>query len=250
MIEVVIQAYNGESQIKACVESALLLTNHVTVMDMNSTDKTRKVAKEAGAKVIKIPRFSYVEPVRQLAFTRSTANWIFILDDDEQITPELAKEINNVIGTTKHSYFKVPRKNIFAGKKWLKNGGWWPDHQTRLIKRSALIEWPNRIHSSPQINGSMGYLKQPFLHHFHSALENMVGKTIKFENIEAEMLKNAKRPVNLLTFFRKFFGELFRRLVKNKGFLDKTYGVIESVYQAYSKTITWLLLYEKQKRKA
>ena len=72
----------------------------------------------------------------------------------------------------------------------------------------------------------------------------MVDKTAVYESIEADLLHKANRPVTTATFFKKYFGELFRRLIRHTGFLDGPYGIIESIYQAYSKTVTWLLLYE------
>ncbi|RJQ38302.1 hypothetical protein C4559_01965, partial [Candidatus Microgenomates bacterium] len=146
-------------------------------------------------------------------------------------------------------YFKVPRKNIFAGVKWLKHGGWWPDQQIRLINKKYFISWPKRIHSTPVINGSIGYLKNSLVHYFHGDLSGMVKKTAIFEDIESDLLFHAKRSSGTGIFFRKFFAELYRRLLKNLGFLDGPFGIIESIYQAFSKTITYLFLYEKHVKK-
>ncbi|MFO0703157.1 MAG: hypothetical protein U0525_00315 [Patescibacteria group bacterium] len=49
-----------------------------------------------------------------------------------------------------------------------------------------------------------------------------------------------------MIFFRKFYGEMWRRLIKQGGFMDGEFGILESLYQAFSKTITYLLLYEKK----
>jgi hypothetical protein len=73
-------------------------------------------------------------------------------------------------------------------------------------------------------------------------------KTAVYEDIESRLLLDAKREVTTPIFFRKFFGELYRRLLKKAGFMDGSYGIIESFYQAYSKTITYLMLYEKYQK--
>jgi len=245
-LTVVFQVHNEEQHIKPAVESAKLLTENIVVMDMESTDETATIARKAGAKVVKIPKAPYVEPVRPLAFSEVPSEWILILDADERMTPELAREIHSVLEQDEFTHFTIPRRNLFAGKKWFKFGGWWPDLQTRLIKHSAYISWPKEIHSTVQVNGKRGQLNSPFLHLFHGNLSEMVDKTIKFENQESQLLFAAKRPVSMATFPRKFLGELYRRLFKQQGFRDGPYGLIESVYQAYSKTITWLLLYEKK----
>jgi len=166
------------------------------------------------------------------------------------MTEKLASEIKETIVETKKTYFKVPRKNMFRRKKWLKHGGWWPDEQIRLIKLSSFKSWPHEIHSTPQIDGEMGYLRNSFHHYFHGNLEEMVKKTLVFENIESDLLFHAQKQASVPTFFRKFFGELYRRLFHKQGYLDGKIGIMESVYQAYSKTITYLLLYEKKNRRS
>lgn len=246
LITVVLQVHNEEEHITDAIKSARLLTTSILVMDMQSTDNTAELALKNGAQIKSAPFYEYVEPIRQLAFTQTTAEWIFLLDADERITPALASEIIETVSQeSSYAAYRVKRKNIFAGKKWFRHGGWWPDSQLRLIKRRNLIAWPERIHSTPQIDGTTGMLKEPFLHLFHGDLTKMVQKTAKFEDQEAALLYKAGRKTSVFTFGRKFLGELFRRLIRKQGYRDGTYGIIESIYQAYSKTITWLLVAEK-----
>lgn len=213
---------------------------------MESTDKTIDIAKAAGVAVASFPFSHYVEPARSFGIQSAESDWVFILDADERITDELSNEIKQKISNqSSETQYKVPRKNIFGRQQWLKYGGWWPDYQVRFLNKKAFKSWPKRIHSTPEITGETGFLENPILHYFHGDIEQMVNKTIIFEDIESDLLFEAKRPVSTLTFFRKFAGELFRRLIIKKGFMDGTIGIIESFYQAYSKTITYLFLYEK-----
>jgi glycosyltransferase involved in cell wall biosynthesis len=248
-ITVVIHTYNEEKNLEDCVKSAKLLTEDVILIDTGSTDKTVSIAKKLGVDVFHFPRSFYVEPSRKFGIESANGEWVFILDADERITKELANEIlKQVQDDSSFSYYKVPRKNVFGGKKWLRFGGWYPDHQIRFIKKSAFVNWPKQIHSTPEIKGEMGYLSKPFLHLFHPNLTNMVTKTAIFEEIESELLFKAGKVCRTRTFFRKFLGEFNRRMIMKMGFLDGTIGIIEAVYQAYSKTITYLFLYEKNKK--
>ncbi len=246
LLTVVFQVKDEQEQITNAVKSAKLLTNNIIVMDMKSTDQTARLANNAGAKVISIPSEEYVELIRNFAFTKTDSDWILILDADERMTPELAQEINTtLVSNLPETHYYLPRLNIFNGQPF-KHGGWWPDKQIRLIKRQAFIEWPKQIHSTVKVSGETGSLNNYFLHNFHGNLHGMVSKTIKFENTEADLLFKAGRKVNVAIFFRKYLAELYRRLLKFQGWRDGPYGIIESIYQAYSKTITWLLLYEKK----
>ena len=245
-IIVVIAAYNEEKNIEDCITSAKLLTDNILVVDTQSSDGTAELAKKAGAAVTSFPHHRFVEPAREFSIQKAAVEWAFLLDADERMTEELAQEVREVISKKSETHFKIPRKNIFARKKWLRFGGWYPDYVIRLIRKEAFFDWPAQIHSTPQVNGQMGYLKNPIVHYFHSSLEEMVTKTVLFEDIESDLLLEANRNVSIPTFFRKYFGELYRRLIKGQGFRDGTLGIIESIYQAYSKTITYLMLYEKK----
>lgn len=244
---VIIHTYNEEDTIRPCIESARLLTDDIHVIDMKSTDRTREIARQNHALVYSFPQSQYVEPSREYGIGTAQSDWVFILDADERMTQELAEEIRIVISQKKFTSYKVPRKNIFAGKKWLQWGGWYPDYQVRLIQKSSFVGWNAQIHSPPEIKGECGVLDVPFLHYFHPSFENMVDKTIIYEDIEARLLFEAHKKVSVWTFFRKFNGELYRRLIRYAGFLDDSYGIIESIYQAFSKTITYLFLYEKNR---
>ncbi len=247
-ITVLIYASNDEKNIERAIESAKLLSSVITLIDIGSTDKTADIAKRLGAQVLILKPEPYVELVRMKGVEQAKTDWIFILDSDEVITAELVAEINQALSSKLYATsYRVPRRNIFGQSKWLKHGGWWPDYQTRLIKRSALQDWPSIIHSTPKIEGESLDLKEPLVHYSHGDFRQMVQKTIKFEGIESELLHKAGKRVSTFTLFRKFLGELYRRLIKQSGFLDGKEGFAESIYQAYSKTVTYLMLYEKSR---
>jgi len=248
-VSVVIHTQNEEKNIEGCIESAWLLTDKIVAIDMESNDHTIEIVKTLEVPVFNFPKSNYVEPAREFGIKKSGADWVFILDADERITKELADEIKFIIRNSQFSHYKIPRQNIFAGIKWLKHGGWWPDYQIRLINKKYFVGWPKRIHSTPQIKGDFGYLDNPLIHYFHGDLNNMVKKTVIFEDIESDLLFKAKKTSGTGIFFRKYLAEFYRRFIKNLGFLDGPFGIIESIYQAFSKTITYLFLYEKQNKK-
>lgn len=247
MITAVIFVRNDQLTIKEVIDSCLKLTNKIEVIDLESSDKTAQIAQNAGAEIFSFPFTPYVEPSREFGINKAGTDWVLILDADERVTEDLAKEIKQVIKNSSFTHFKIPRKNIFGRKKWLKHGGWWPDYQIRLLNKKSFKNWPKEIHSTPHIEGEIGFLKNPLLHFFHGDFAQMVSKTIVFEDIESDLLHKAGKSVSTLIFFRKFLGELYRRLLANLGFLDGKIGIIEGIYQAFSKTITHLYLYEKRK---
>src|SRR3972149_11283001 len=118
-ISVIINTRNEEINVKDCIESAKLLTDNINVIDMESEDRTAEIASKMGASVYSFPFSHYVEPARGAGVDKSKTDWVLILDADERITETLAKEIRTVIGNSKYSHYKLPRKNIFGKSRWL-----------------------------------------------------------------------------------------------------------------------------------
>lgn len=246
-ITVVINAYNEERNIEGCIKSAHLLTDDVVVIDTSSIDRTADIAKRLGVVVYRQPYSRYVEVSRKYSIGKAKGEWVLLLDADERLTIDVASEIKKTLQKTKHTHFKISRKNFFAGK-WLRHGGWYPDHVIKLINKSSFIDWPPRIHTAPNMRGECGLIKNSIIHLSQPNLEHMVSRTIVYEDEESKLLFEATRAANTSVYFRKFFGELYRRLFKGMGFFDGTYGIIESIYQAFSKTITYIFLYEKNQK--
>ena len=245
MIAVVITAYNEEHTIEECIRRARLLSKNIILLDTGSTDKTKTLAENLGITTFSFPYSQYVEPSRNFAIEKADAEWVFVLDADERISQKLADEILQKIETNEATHYLVPRKNIVFGRRWLKYGGWYPDKIIRLIRKKDFVNWPAAIHSTPHIKGKTGELTNHLEHYFQPSLEYIVDKTAVYEDVESDLLFKAGRHVSTLLLFRKFFGELLRRLVFKRGFFDGTYGIIESFYQAFSKTVTYIFLYEK-----
>lgn len=253
---VVIQAYNEARQIQECIMNAREVADSIVVIDTESTDDTATLARESGADVYSFPYTRYVEPARDFAIEKASSEWVFLLDADERFSPELRDELAALplSGSSDGrdgliTHYKVPRKELFGRKLWLRHGGWWPNYQTRLIKKVAFRSWPHAIHSTPEVAGECGLLSHPLLHYSKNDYYRMVEKTTIFEDLESDLLAAAGRHASVPVFFRKFAGEFYRRMIRNMGFMDGAVGIVESMYQAFSKTITYIYVYEKKKRR-
>ncbi|MCX6705782.1 MAG: glycosyltransferase family 2 protein [Candidatus Woesebacteria bacterium] len=183
---------------------------------------------------------------RNYGAQKATGNWLFYVDSDEEVTPELREEIRREIFEGKFLAYAIPRSNTLLGKR-MRHGGWWPDFVVRLIKKDALIKWQGQLHEQPKVKGEIGHLKEPLNHISHRSLTEMVEKTNKWSEIEAELLFKSGHPkMNIARFFSAGFREFWYRAVIKLGFLDGTIGVIEVFYQTYSRLITYAKLWEKQ----
>ena len=99
-LSVVLATKNEEANIGLCLKSVKGIVDEIIIFDEYSTDKTREIVKKYGAKVFKYRHENNFHETKQKAIEKATGDWILQLDADERVTPELAKEIKEVVTST------------------------------------------------------------------------------------------------------------------------------------------------------
>ena len=242
-ISAIIITRNEEKNIEDCIKT-LDFADEIVVVDNNSTDNTVSLAKSAGAKIFQISGldFSYL---RNIGKEKAISNWLFYIDADERVTPNLAKEIKNAVKTDiKNGALSILRKNFFLGSPSPKL-----ERMNRLIKKESLIGWQGSLHETPIIAGDIGNLSSYLLHYTHRDLTSMVNKTNEWSDVESQLLYKSNHPqMSWWRFFRIMMTAFTKSYFKDKGYRMGTVGVVESIYQAFSNLITYAKLWEQQNK--
>jgi hypothetical protein len=176
-------------------------------------------------------------------------NWLFYIDADERCTPELKEEVSLIVSQYRiivSSAYAVPRRNFIFGQEF-KHSGQYPDYQKRLFKKSALKKWSGDVHEEPEFVGDLGHLKNPLIHLKQITIQEMVEKTDKWSEIEAELMFAAHHPpMNVIRFGSAVVREFWLRMIIQTAFLDGPKGIIYAFYQVFSKFVSYSKLYELQ----
>jgi glycosyltransferase involved in cell wall biosynthesis len=147
-ITATIITYNEAENIRAACES-VAWADEIVVVDSESTDSTRELAAGCGARVIVNPWPGF-SAQKQLAIDSASHDWIFSLDADERVSPELRESIDTLRSQDESmpaDGYRVARRAFYMGR-WIRGGGWYPDYQLRLFNRTR-GRWSERlIHES------------------------------------------------------------------------------------------------------
>src|SRR5258708_17419158 len=150
-ITATIIAFNEESNIRAACES-VGWTDEIIVVDSQSTDCTREIATAMGAHVI-IHQWPGFAGQKQFAVEQAKQEWILSLDADERVSDELRSAIVSLKSGSESDLadgYLMARRTYYQGR-WIRGGGWYPDRQLRLF-RKTLGAWNERlIHESVEI---------------------------------------------------------------------------------------------------
>ncbi|MEO1923381.1 MAG: glycosyltransferase family 2 protein, partial [Nautiliaceae bacterium] len=112
-LSVVIITKNSQKHIMGAVKSADF-ADEVLVLDSGSSDKTCEIAKNLGAR-IEYQKWLGFGRQKQKAVDLAKNDWVFVLDSDERILPELRDEILKELQNPKFDAYYVPRLNNFWG---------------------------------------------------------------------------------------------------------------------------------------
>lgn len=248
-LTVVINTKNEEHNLARCLKSLKSLAEQVLVVDMGSTDRTVKIAKEFGAKVLHYEKdYGFADPARNFAFSKVETDWILVLDADEELTPELITFITARVESPTADVYYLPRKNIFFGQ-WVEHAGWWPDHNPRFF-RNGYLSWPGRVHGAPEVKGRTEFLpakeKLAIIHHNYQSIEHFIEKLNRYTSLSAQglTLNEIKAPVSSAQALDRFFSEFLRRYLGQEGWKDGVLGSGVSILQATYELTTLLKVWE------
>ncbi|MBI5874720.1 MAG: glycosyltransferase family 2 protein [Deltaproteobacteria bacterium] len=231
-ISVTIITLNEEANIRACLES-VQWADEILVSDSGSSDKTVQICKDYGAKVF-VDQWQGFGKQKNLIAGRAKNNWIFNIDADERVTPELRKEIEAVLNNGGCDGYFIPRKNFF-GDRWIRYCGWYPDYNLRLYKKDKGRFNERDVHEAVGIEGKTGYLKNPLEHYTYRDVSDYLKRMDRYSTLAAEgMLKNGKSAGLVDLTLRPCF-TFFKMFLLQKGFLEGYSGVMLSgLYAAYT----------------
>src|SRR3990172_1029152 len=188
-VSVVMITKDEERNVRAALDS-VSFADEIVVVDSFSSDGTVGICRQYTDRV-------YQEKWRGFSGQKTRAvglagnDWVFVLDADERVTPELAAEIRGLMedGPDRAGY-NCPRRNHFMGRE-IKFGGWYPDYSVRLFDRRRGLFKERAVHEAVELDGEAGYLKNPMLHFTYDGVSDYLSRMDRYASLAAEELRKA-----------------------------------------------------------
>lgn len=249
-ISATIITFNEESNVKAACESVAWV-DEVVVVDSDSTDQTRELAEACGARVItnEWPGFG---AQKQFAVEQARYEWILSIDADERVSDELRNSIQSLRNAKDAELadgYKIARRTYYQ-QRWIRGGGWYPDRQLRLFRKSK-GRWKQRhIHESVTMDpgARVERLKGDLLHytsvdaaHHH----RMIGE--RYAPLAALQMFEEGRRTSVLGVASAGPAAFIRSLILKGGLRDGFAGFTIASFAAHHAFLKHLMLWEKQR---
>jgi len=241
----------------------------VVLLDSRTRDHTAQICQAHGARVV-VEAWRGYSAQRNRVLDLCTGDWVLLLDADERLTAELADEIYTLlrrdtqtrryadtqtrsdlpaslspdlrVSTSDIAGYWIPRYNCFFNQV-VYGGGWYPDHQLRLLRRGrARYDEARLVHEVAQLDGAAGYLDSHLLHLNVERLDELWRKQTGYALYEAQTLYNAGARARWRNFVGAPLREFCRRYLTLGGYRDGAIGLLLCGTLAYFEWVKYVHL--------
>ncbi|BAZ31741.1 glycosyl transferase family protein [Cylindrospermum sp. NIES-4074] len=186
MFSIYILTYNEELDIAACIESAML-SDDIIVVDSCSSDRTMEIASSYPIRVV---QHAFESHGRQRTWMLKSIlpkhEWVYILEADERMTPELFAECLAAISNPDYIGYYVAERVMFMNR-WIRHSTQYPRYQLRLF-RHGKVWFSDYGHTEREVcDGATNFLKETYPHYTCSkGLSRWIEKHNRYSTDEAQ----------------------------------------------------------------
>lgn len=235
-VSILILTLNEETNLPDCLES-VRWSDDVVVLDSFSSDRTVAIAQERGARVVQRRFDNWAAhqnwALEQIPFKHP---WVFYLDADERMTPELRKELLAIAqeASRQEVAFYCGRRNMFMGR-WIKHA--MPPGMIMRFFKPPRVRFERLVNPVPVIDGAHGYLRGMLDHYnFSKGIGEWIDKHNKYSQLEAlEGLKLLRREAGPQPTVFTTDPALRRRALKNISFRLPWRPLVKFLYMYVGK---------------
>lgn len=226
-------------------------TEIIVVLNEDVADGTDKIAIECGAKVFREPWKGHIVQ-KNSAAEKATQEWLFGLDADEEVTPELRDEMIRSLKAQSSdntiAAFSVPRCSYYCGR-WLRHGDWYPDRKVRLWRKGAAVWAGKNPHDKLVVSGRVLRLRGDLLHYSMNDLEDHARKAVVYGKIFAEQYPASGPKIGAFALWLRPAWRFVRSYFIRLGFLDGWQGFAVAKLIAFETFIRYAKVREIQESK-
>jgi glycosyltransferase involved in cell wall biosynthesis len=196
-VSVIVPVRNEAVNLPRCLES-LRGVGEIYVIDSQSSDDTADIARSFGAKVVQFCYAGGWPKKRQWAMDTLplSYDWVFLIDADEALTPELAEEMRRAIQDPQFDGYYLALQMFFLGRVLRYGGAGF--YKLSLFRRGKgrfecrlkdqdVSMADMEVHEHVIVQGKSARLKNPLLHHNVESISRYIQKHDEYSNWDAQV---------------------------------------------------------------
>lgn len=247
-ISVFVIAKNEADRIPVVIRAVRDWVDEVIVIDSGSEDDTVVTSESLGARVVFNAWRGY-GPQKVFGENLCRNTWLLNLDADEEISPELADEIQTLFsqGEPACAAYTLPILPLYPFQK---TGHRWTafHHPVRLYRKDKAGFKDELVHDSVVVRGGRtGHLNGMVLHRSFRSLAHHVEKVNSYSSAQAKVLSGRGRDPGLLTLLLTPVFAFFKQYLLRREFVNGVDGIVVSYMYAFQRFIRLAKTRERQR---
>ncbi len=230
-ISALVVAHNEEAQLADCLKQLRFADEIVVVLD-RCTDGSGDIARRLADKVVEGSWESEADR-RNTGIDACAGGWIFEVDADERVSPELAAEIRRVTAESGHDRHLIPVDN-YIGTRLVRfgwGGSFGKGAYHGLFRKHAKRWGEGRVHPALQLSGRQGpTLSRPLAHYVDRNISDMIARLDRYTRARAQDLRENGDPDSTLTYIRRFFGRIYKCYLYHHGYREGGWGLLIAIF--------------------
>jgi (heptosyl)LPS beta-1,4-glucosyltransferase len=232
---------NESKHLKACLETVHGWVDEIVVLDSGSSDDTESIAREFNANFQVNDNWQGFGPQRRLAQSHVRSDYLFWLDADERVTPELKQSILDAVRQQKpDTIFQFERLSWVFGR-FIKHCGWYPDRVLRLYPTKLTQYDDSLVHEKVQVSSSMKVetLKGDLIHYTYDDMNHYLVKSAGYAKAWAEQREKRGKTSSISQGIVHALACFVKMYIVKAGFLDGKQGFLLSLLSAHSTFVKY-----------
>jgi len=233
---------NEEKRIASCINSAKF-ADQILVIDSGSKDKTRDIAAALGAEVYDYPDWQGFAVQRNRVLQHAKGEYIFFLDADEEMPPEMQAEIEAVIASGKDEIWEVQWNQVAFGRALtrMKVGG---SHH-RMFRTQSIREFSGVVHEKAEMHGGQQLVKRfksQLLHYSRDTVYGSLSKLAQYTQLGAVKRAQAGKTGGVLRGLASGCVLFIRFYILRRGFMCGAEGFLFCFFVALESFFRYVAL--------
>ena len=211
----VILTRDEEVNIGRCLAS-VAWADQVVVVDSGSTDDTVPIARSLGADVVEQPWLGFSgQREFALRLPELRHDWVYFVDADEWVSPQLAAEIATKLDAPAGAAFAQRFRLVFQGT-WIRHCGWYGGSWiVRLVDRRYAKFDGSLVGERARVDGPVGRLANDIVDEDHKGLAAWLHKHVRYAQLEAQRRGHPVSPLARLRRIRTRAPDDTRPLIRS-----------------------------------
>lgn len=247
-ISVAMIVKNEAQDLAQCLETVQGWTDEIVILDSGSTDDTKRIALNYGAKFYENSDWPGFGKQRQLAQQYVTSDYVLWLDADERVTPELRESIKQAVQLdSPHTVYELPRVSEVFGRE-IRHSGWYPDYVVRLYRTDYANYNDSLVHEKVEFpaNARIEKLKGDLQHFTYKSVHHYLVKSANYAKAWADQRQAKGKKATLWQGVSHAIGCFVKMYLLKAGFLDGKQGFLLAVLSAHSTLVKYADLWERE----